>query len=251
MNKVVNSFDEAVADIRDGATVMIGCFGDPGPAPSWLIRAVAKRGAKNLTLISNIAGWGRRIIPQQAERLSSLIKFPPWYDDCGLLVENKQVHKVICSWAGAITPTTVNAFEEQYGRGEVELELVPQGTLAERIRAGKVGIAAFYTPTGAGSGTIIEQGKEVRMFGRKKYLLEYALKADFALIRAYKTDRWGNLIYKGTMRGFNSVMAGAANVTIAEVDEIVELGELDPENIVTPAVYVDRVVARPKEAQQW
>jgi 3-oxoacid CoA-transferase A subunit len=134
-------------------------------------------------------------------------------------------------------------------QGEIELELTTQGTLSERIRAGKGGIAAFYTPVGVG--TVVEEGKEVREFNGRKYLLEHALRGDFSLIRAYKADRYGNLVYWGTMRTFNAVMAGASTVTIAEVDEVVELGELDAECIVTPGVYVQRVVVRPKEPKPW
>ena len=229
---------------------MIGYFGHPGETPCWLIRALAGRGTKNLTIISNVVGWGRTLIPVFRERTKSLVRLPSWWDDPGLLVENGQVKKAICSWASGMSPTDVNDFEKRFRAGEVELEMVPQGTLAERIRAGKAGIPAFYVTTGVG--TILEEGKEVRVFDGKKYILEQALTADFALIHAHKADRWGNLVYKGLSRTFNATMAGAATVTIAEVDEIVELGELDPEAIITPALYVDRVVARPaEEVQRW
>ena len=248
IDKTVHSFNEAVSDIKDGATLMIGYFGHPGECPCWLIRALAERGTKNLTIISNMPGWGRTLIPLFLERMKGLIKYPSWWDDPGLLVENGQVKKAICSWASGMSPAHVNEFEKRFRAGEVELEMVPQGTLAERIRAGKAGIRAFYVPTGVG--TLAEEGKEARVFEGKKYLLEHALKADFALIHAHKADRWGNLVYKGTSRTFNATMAGAAAVTIAEVDEIVEAGELDPEAIVTPALYVDRIVARPAEGMQ-
>jgi 3-oxoacid CoA-transferase A subunit len=250
INKIVDSFDEAIADIQDGATIMIGYFGHAGDAPCWLIRALAKKGTKNLTIISNMPGWGRTLIPAFREMVKGILRNPSWWDDAGLLVENGQVKKAIVSWASGMSPAHVNDFEKRYQAGEVELEMVPQGTLAERIRAGKAGIPAFYVPTGAG--TVVEEGKEVRVFNGRKYLLEHALTADFALIHGYKADRWGNVVYQGTSRTFNATMAGAAKVTIAEVDEIVELGELDPEAIVTPNIYVNKVVARPlEEVKRW
>jgi 3-oxoacid CoA-transferase A subunit len=250
INKIIDSFDEAISDIWDGATIMIGYFGHPGECPCWLIRALARRGTKNLTLISNMPGWGRTLIPVFIERMKGLIRYPSWWDDPGLLVENGQVKKAICSWASGMSPAHVNDFEKKFRAGEVELEMVPQGTLVERIRASKAGIPAFYVPTGVG--TVVEDGKEVRVFNGKKYILEHALTADFALIHAHKADRWGNLVYQGTSRTFNATMAGAATVTLAEVDEIVELGELDPDAVVTPALYVDRVVARPiEEVRKW
>jgi 3-oxoacid CoA-transferase A subunit len=250
INKIIDSFDEAIADIQDGATIMIGYFGHAGDAPCWLIRALAKKGTKNLTIISNMPGWGRTLIPAFREMVKGILRNPSWWDDAGLLVENGQVKKAIVSWASGMSPAHVNDFEKRYQAGEVELEMVPQGTLAERIRAGKAGIPAFYVPTGAG--TVVEEGKEVRVFNGRKYLLEHALTADFALIHGYKADRWGNVVYQGTSRTFNATMAGAAKVTIAEVDEIVELGELDPEAIVTPNIYVNKVVARPlEEVKRW
>lgn len=250
INKIVDSFEEAIADIRDGATIMIGYFGHAGDAPCWLIRALAEKGTKNLTIISNMPGWGRTLIPAFREMVKGLIRNPSWWDDAGLLVENGQVRKAVVSWASGMSPAHVNDFEKRYQAGEVELEMVPQGTLAERIRAGKAGIPAFYVPTGAG--TVVEEGKEVRVFNGRRHILEHALTADFALIHAHKADRWGNLVYQGTSRTFNATMAGAAKVTIAEVDEIVELGELDPEAVVTPNIYVDRVVARPlEELRKW
>ena len=250
INKIIGSFDEAVADIGDGATIMIGNFGGPGECPCWLIRALAKKGSKNLTLISNMPGWGRTLIPVFGQALKSIVKWPSWYDDPGLLVENGQIRKAICAWASGFSPAHVNDFEKRFQAGEAELEMVPQGNLAERIRAGRAGIPAFYTPTGVG--TVIEEGKETRVFDGKKYILERALRAEFALIHAHKADRWGNLAYRGTSRTFNATMAGAADITIAEVDEIVELGELDPDAIVTPAIYVDRVVLRPAdEVRKW
>jgi 3-oxoadipate CoA-transferase alpha subunit len=250
INKIVDSFEEALADIQDGATIMIGYFGHAGDAPCWLIRALAEKGTKNLTIISNMPGWGRTLIPAFREMVKGLIRNPSWWDDAGLLVENGQVKKAIVSWASGMSPAHVNDFEKRYRAGEVELEMVPQGTLAERIRAGKAGIPAFYVPTGAG--TVVEEGREVRVFNGRRHILEHALTADFALIHAHRADRWGNLVYQGTSRTFNATMAGAARVTIAEVDEIVELGDLDPEAVVTPSIYVNRVVARPlEEVRRW
>lgn len=241
VNKIFDSFDEAVADVPDDSVILIGGFGPADGCPSYLIRALAKQGAKNLTLACNTPGHGRDLFERlQAE---GRVKMPPNYDDGALLVKMGQVKKAICSFPTSPWPGAVNPLMERVAAGELEVELTPQGTLAERIRAAKAGISAFYTPTSAE--TILEKGKEMRLFDGQKNVLEYAIKADFALIRAHKADRWGNLVYQGTARNFNAVMAGAARVTIAEVDQIVPLGELDPEAIVTPSIYVNRVVARP------
>ncbi len=240
INKIVNSFDEAVADIFDGAVILIGGFGPANGCPSYLIRALARKGVKNLTLAANTPGRGRAESPPPPG--GPVRKMPPNYDDGGLLIQNDQVIKTICAFPGTPRPGMTSALHERYLAGKLEVELVPQGTLAERIRAAKAGIPAFYTPTGVG--TIMEKGKEVREIDGKSYLLEYALKADFALIRAHKGDRRGNLVYQGTSRNFNGAMAGAATVTIAEVDETVELGGLAPEAIATHGIYVDLVVSR-------
>lgn len=242
INKIVKSFDEAVADIFDGAVILIGGFGPANGCPSNLIRAVARKGVKNLTLVANTPGHGRDLFEKL--QTQGRAKAPPNYDDGSLLAKMGQVKKAICAFPLSPWPGAVNPLMERFAAGEIEIELVPQGTLAERIRAARAGISAFYTPVGAG--TIIERGKETKLIDGKKNVLEYAIKADFALIRAYKADRWGNLVYKGTSRNFNAVMAGAAKITIAEVDQIAELGELDPDAIVTPAIYVDRVVSRTK-----
>jgi 3-oxoadipate CoA-transferase alpha subunit len=242
INKVADSLDEAVADISDGATILVGGFGGPGGYPSYLIRAVARRNVSNLTVVANSTGLGREI----RLKMTTLMSPPDWFYEISLLVEQRQVKKAIASFPVSASPLMVTPFERQLRAGEVEIEMVPQGTLAERIRAAKAGIPAFYTPTGPG--TVIAEGKEIRYFNGKPCLLEHALRADFALIRALKADRYGNLVYRGTSRSFNATMAGAAEVTIAEVDEVVELGELDPEAIVTSGVYVDRVAVRPKEA---
>ena len=219
MNKVRASAEEAIADITDGSTIMFGGFGVSG-IPATLIRALRQKGTKNITAIINSAGG----------RLANL--------DLAVLVENRQIKKVIASYP--VYPWIASAFEEQYLKGEVELEITPQGTFVERIRAGGAGIAGFYTPTGVG--TIVEKGKEKRTFNGKEYLFELALKADFTLIKAHKADRMGNLTYRMVARNFNPVMATAAKITIAEVDKIVEAGELDPETIITPGIYVNRIV---------
>ncbi len=248
VNKIVSSFDEAVADIPDGAVLLIGGFGGPGECPSYLIAAVARKAAKNLTIVGNTGGWGSQLIEVLRVRMASLLRFPPdWYDP-GLLVEREQVSKGILSFPAA--PARIyTPFEKAVMDGKIELELIGQGSLAERMRAAKGGIAAFYTPVGVG--TIVEEGKEVREFDGRKHLLEMALKGDFSLVRAHKADRYGNLVYRGSSRTFNATMAGASTVTIAEVDEVVEPGALDPEHIVTPGIYVQRVVVRPREPRPW
>ena len=240
INKVVASFDEAVADIFDGAVILIGGFGPANGCPSNLIRALARKGTKNLTLVANTPGRGRSDGPPRPGM--PVRKMPPNYDDGGLLIQRDQVIKTICAFPGSPPPGMSSPLNDRLKAGLLEVELVPQGTLAERIRAAKAGIPAFYTPTGVG--TIIAEGKEVREFDGVQYLMERALKADFALIRAHKGDRRGNLVYQGTSRNFNGAMAGAATVTIAEVDEVVELGSLDPEAIATHGIYVDRVASR-------
>jgi len=225
VDKVVSSFEEAVADVPDGAVVMVGNFAGPGGTPYYLIKALCKQGAKNLTIIANTAGG---------------IGLTLDYDDHRILFENKRVKKVIASFPFSTSASRPTAAEKQILAGEVELEIVPQGTLSERIRAGGAGIPAFYTPTGVG--TVIESGKERRYFNGRPCLLEHALKADYAFVRAFKADRMGNLVYRGTQRQFNPIMAMAARVTIAEVDQVVGTGDLDPEAIVTPCVFVKRVI---------
>jgi len=249
INKIVGSFDEAVADIADGATLLVGGFAGPGECPSYLIAAVARKGSKDLTIVCSVGGWGPELAAVLRGRMATIIDVPPdWYDQ-GLLAQRGQVKKAIVTYPAAPARFLVTPLEQGIVQGQIELELLGHGTLSERIRAAKGGIAAFYTPVGVG--TIVEKGKEVREFNGRKYLLEHALPSDFALIRAHKADRYGNLIYRGTSRTFNAVMAGASRVTIAEVDEVVELGEIDPELIVTPGVYVQRMVVRPKEPRPW
>ena len=234
-NKIFSSCDAAVADIFDGAVIMIGGFGSYGGLPIHLIAALARQGAKGLTIIANQGGVGFE--------LSKRIK-PEGYDDIGLLYAKGQVKKFIGSVPalGGMPPTS--PLEVQHREGKVEIEIVPQGTLAERIRAGAGGLGGFYTPTGVG--TPVEAGKEKRIINGKECLLELPLTADFALIKAHKADTLGNLVYRGTARCFNPVMAMAAETTIVEVDRIVEPGEIDPEAVVTPHLFVSRIVEVPR-----
>lgn len=213
MNKVVKNAEEAIRDIQDGMTLMLGGFGLCG-IPENCIAALVKQGTKGLTCISNNAGVDGFGI--------------------GLMLEQKQVKKMISSYVGEN-----KEFERQLLSGELEVELIPQGTLAERCRAGGAGIPAFYTP--AGYGTEVAIGKEVRWFNGKAHLLETALTADFAIVKAWKGDTHGNLIFKGTARNFNPMMAAAGKITIAEVEILVEAGELDPNEIHTPGIYVQRI----------
>ncbi len=216
INKVVNSLSEAVDRIFDGAHIMIGGFGEAG-SPVELIHALIDKGVKNLTVISNNTGSG--------------------HVGLAALIENHQVKKMICSF-----PKSANSvvFPEMYKKGGIELELVPQGTLAERIRAGGAGVPAFYTP--ASVNTPLAEGKELRVIDGKEYVLEYGLKADFALIKCLAGDRYGNLIYNKTARNFSPVMCMAARETIVQAQSIVEPGKLDPENIITPGIFVKRIV---------
>ncbi|HJW33379.1 MAG TPA: CoA transferase subunit A [Holophagaceae bacterium] len=217
IDKRVASAEEALKDVFDGAHLAVGGFGLCG-IPENLITALVKMGVKGLTCYSNNAG----------------------VDDfgLGLLLQNRQVKKMVSSYVGE------NAeFERQYLSGELEVELVPQGTLAERMRAGGAGIPAFYTPTGAG--TLVAEGKDVRIFGGKECILEAGIHADFSLVKAWKADRLGNLIYRKTARNFNPMAATCGKVCIAEVEEIVEVGELDPDQVHTPGVYVQRLILAP------
>lgn len=219
INKIFSSAAEAVRDIFNGATIMIGGFGEAG-SPIELIHALIDQGAKNLTVVSNNTGSG--------------------HVGLAALIENRQVAKMICSF-----PRTANSmvFPELYNKGEIELELVPQGTLAERIRAGGAGIPAFYTP--ASVNTPLAEGKEVRVFNNQEYVLEYGIRADFSLVKAKSGDRYGNLVYNKTARNFGPVMCTAAKNAIVQVMNIVEPGDLDPEIIVTPGIFVKRIVEIP------
>tara|TARA_B100001750_G_scaffold118545_1_gene94034 strand:+ start:2304 stop:2945 length:642 start_codon:yes stop_codon:yes gene_type:complete len=211
---------------------MIDGFAGPGGTSQNLIRALRDQGASDLTIISNTAGLasvsGFGTLPGQKPI------------DIGILVDNGQVGKVIASFPVSPSPSRPTSFEKAYHRGEVELELVPQGTLAERIRAGGAGIPAFFTPTGIG--TFVTEGKETRSYDGKEYVLETALKADYALIRGYMADTMGNLSFRGTSMNFNGVMVTAAAISIVEVDKIVDVGEIDSYRIDTPALYVNRIV---------
>ena len=235
IKKIFKTPDEAIADISDGATIMVGGFGHAIDRPQTLIKALANRGVKNLTLISNSAGVAGKL------GIGSLGGKP--FIDEEILIEKGQVRKVICSVPASLVMSKPNAFERLYREGKIELEYAPQGTLAERIRAGGAGLGGFYTPTGVG--TLIEKGKEKRTIDGKEMILEFALRADYALIRAFKADTMGNLIYKGIMRSFNAVMPLAVKVAIVEVEEIVDTGELDPEVIITPGIFIDRIVKIP------
>ncbi len=231
VNKIFHSFDETVADIFDGATIMVGGFGSFGGLPINLIIALANQGAKNLTVIANMGGVGFE--------LNQRIK-PGGYQDLGILFEQGQVKKFIGSVPalGGMPPTS--PLEILYNAGKVEIEIVPQGTLAERIRCGAGGLGGFYTTVGVG--TVVEEGKEKKVIDGKEYILELPLTADFALIKAHRADTLGNLVYRKTARCFNPVMATAARTTIVEVDKLVPTGQLDPEVVVTPHVYVHRIV---------
>ena len=235
INKFYDSFDKVVADVSDGAVILIGGFTPGVGVPSALIRAVHKKGVKNLTIVANTPGQGRPA--PGAPPMPPGRKTLPNIDNGGLLIQNGQVSKAICAFPGQVRPGSV--VHQLMTEGKFKFELVPQGTIAERIRAARAGVPAFYTATGVG--TFVEKGKESRVFNGRKYILEQALYADFAFVRAHKADRWGNLVYQGTSRNFNATMAGAAKVTIAEVDEMVELGDINPETVVTPSIYVTRV----------
>lgn len=216
IDKVVHSLAMAVDGIHDGATVMIGGFGGAG-MPSELINALIAQGARDLTIVNNNAGNGET-------GLAALLKA-------------RRVRKIICSFP---RQTDSQVFDGLYRAGEIELELVPQGNLAVRIQAAGSGLGAVYTPTGFG--TLLAEGKETRRIDGRDYVLEFPIHADFALIKAHRGDRWGNLVYRKTARNFGPIMAAAARCTIAQVDEVVPLGELDPEAVVTPSIFVQRVV---------
>ncbi len=219
IDKRMETAAAAVADIRDGATVMVGGFGEAG-SPIELVHALIDLGPKNLTVINNNTGSG----------------------EVGLaaLIRNGQVGKMICSY-----PRTANStvFPELYRAGKIELELVPQGTLAERIRAGGAGIPAFYTATAVG--TVLEEGKEKRSFDDREYVMEMGLTADFALVKAKRADRYGNLVYNKTARNFAPIMCTAAETTVVQVEQIVPAGDIDPEHVITPGIYVDRIIEVP------
>jgi 3-oxoacid CoA-transferase subunit A len=222
MHKVVKDAAEAIRDLADGAVILSGGFGLCGN-PENLIAAIHKKGVKNLTIISNNCGTTDKGL--------------------GILLQSKQVRKMISSYVGEN-----KEFERQYLAGELEVELNPQGTLAERIRAGGAGLGGFFTPTGAG--TQIAQGKESRVIDGKEMIFEKPLKADFAIVRAWKGDKWGNLVFRKTARNFSPMMCTAARITIAEVENLVEVGELDPDKVHVPSVYVKRIF-QGSNYQKW
>ncbi|HEY0417881.1 MAG TPA: 3-oxoacid CoA-transferase subunit A [Acetobacteraceae bacterium] len=220
INKIVQSMADAMAGVaRDGAMVLLGGFGSVGQ-PNQLVDGLIETGAKDLVVVANNAGGGRVGL--------------------ALLMELGRVRKIICSFPRSSTSTI---FEELYRAGKIELEIVPQGTMAERIRAAGAGVGAFFTPTGVG--TKMAEGKEVREIGGRMMVMEHALRGDIALVEAWEADRWGNLTFKRSGRNFNPVMAAAADCTIVQAQHVVELGELDPERVVTPGIFVDRVVHVP------
>jgi len=230
-NKIYSGFDEAIADIPDGASVMMMSFTGPGGIAQNLIQALKNKGVKNLDIYS-YSNFGY---------IGQVPGFKP-YTMPDILVENGQVRKAHTSW-GRGAAGQYCALEQAVLSGKVAGEIIPQGVFAQRIRAGGSGVGAFYSPVGIG--TPYEQGKEKRVIDGKEYLLEYPARASFGFIRAYKADGLGNLVYRGTARGINPLVAKACDVTIAEVDEIVEIGEFDPERVITPGIYIDRIVKIP------
>ncbi len=226
-SKVSLSFDQMVADIPDGATIMFPGFAGPG-TPRNLIAALLRQGAKNLTGITNRAG------------------IPDGQVDLGLLVSARRFRKMICAFTASPHPSTVTPFDQLYQAGEIEAELVPQGTLAERIRASGAGIGGFYTRVSVG--TELAEGKEHRVIGGQEYVLEYPLYADYAFVRAWRADEWGNLQYRLAQRNFNPIMAMAAKETFVEVEEeILEPGSFDPDHVHTPGIFVDRIAKIPSD----
>ena len=236
-NKVYPSAADALRDVPDGAVVNIDGFGGPGGMAHYLMSALRDQGARGLTIISNTAGIARVARFGAPEGVTPI--------DHTILVESGQVAKAIASYPVSPSINRPSAFERAYQEGQSELEVSPQGTLAERLRSGGAGVAAFYTPTAVG--TLLGQGKEIRQIDGRPYVLEQRIVADFCIIRGHQADTLGNMVYKGTSRNFNPVMATAARITIVEVDEIVAPGQLDPEAIVTPGLFVNRIVCRPAD----
>ena len=219
INKIVQTMADAMAGVKDEAVVLLGGFGSVGQ-PNALIDGLIETGVKDLTVVANNAGGG--------------------HVGLALLMELRRVRRLVCSFPRSATSTI---FEELYRAGEIELEIVPQGTMAERIRAAGAGVGAFFTPTGVG--TKMAEGKEVREINGRKMVLEHALRGDIALVEAWQADRWGNLTFKRSGRNFNPVMATAGDITIVQSQHMVELGELNPEHIITPGIFVDRVIHVP------
>ena len=236
IKEIYNSYDDALEGLNNNMSIMIGGFGVQGGQPTNLMIALRDKNIKNLTLIGNVAGI-------------SMITGYGWKDsdkdkiiDQSIFFKNKQVKKIICSFPIPAQRVPVSEIEKSWKNKESEVEIIPQGTLAEKIRAGGAGIPAFYTKTGIG--TIVENEKESKIIGKEKYLLEYALNADVALVKPHIADEFGNLIYKGTSRAFNPIMATAAKLTIVEVDKVISSKRMDPERIGTPGIYVNRIVSK-------
>ena len=235
MEKIYSNFDQAVSDISDGASVMMMSFLGPGGSPQNLILALRNQGAKELD-----------VYPCPNFGISGALKNKPGYQEFvqpDVLMVNGQVKSAHVTWSRAVTGE-YSAFEQAALAGEVEVEMIPLGIYAHRLRAGGTGVGAFYSPVGVG--TVHEKGREKRVIDGKDYLLEYPIRADFGFVRALKADKMGNLVYGGTARCFNPLIAKACDTTIAEVDEIVEVGELDAEQIITPGIYIDRIVEIPE-----
>ncbi|MFQ5861126.1 MAG: CoA transferase subunit A [Dehalococcoidia bacterium] len=228
VNKIYESAEEALSVVFNGATILVSGFGPPG-VPVHLLTALMKLGVKDLTTVSNTAR-------------SASLEEPL---DCGWLVANGQARRVITSFPVPGSPNVVSYAEAAWREGKLEVEVVPQGTLAERIRAGGAGIGAFYTPTGVG--TRFEESKEKRVINGREYVLEHPIRGDFALIHAYKADTFGNLVFRRSARNYGPIMATAADVTIVEVEEIVEPGEIDPDQVHTPGIFVHRIVKVPRK----
>ena len=232
--QICKTYDEAISDIKSNSTIMIGGFGGAGGQPTRLMLALRDSGLKNLTLIGNVAGISKTTGYGWPSNMEPI--------DHGIFFESNQVKKIVCSFPVPGTTKPLSDIEKSWQEGLCEVEIIPQGTLIEKIRSAGAGIPAFYTPTGVG--TPVAEGKEQRDFHGRTYLLEFALPADYALIRAHRADTFGNLEYVGTSRSFNPAMATAGKVTIAEVDKIVAPGKINPERVGTPGIYVNRLIER-------
>lgn len=238
MNKVYDTFVRAVSDIPDGASIMIGLFGGPAGTPQNLIMALREHGVKNLTVIVSNFGFVLRSIKAKTGEFK-----PKDFNSPSILLENKQVKKAIVNWARPNRPGEINLLEKQVKAGEVQVEIIPMGVQAMRMKAGGMGIGPFYSRVGVG--TSYAKGKEKWVFDNKEYILEHPLRANFGFVRAYRADRFGNLVCRGTAREGNPLVAKACDLTIAEVDELMEPGEIDPNQIHIPGIYIDRIIKVP------
>ena len=244
VDKEFTSFDEAVADIPDGAVIGISNWAGLAMTPQHLIQAVVRKGPRDLTVATFFGGLGEKVRDFMVTLLGEQLASQRWYIDGAMLVQHGLVRKLISSFA--FGPGVPSPAKEAWEAGTLEVEELPHGNLAARLWAAGAGVGGLYVRTGVG--TVVEKGKEKRVLHNEEYILELPLKLDFALIRGYKADRYGNMVYRGVNRAVSAIMAKAATVTIAEVDEVVEPGELDPEHIITPGIYVHRVVRIPREA---